>query len=305
MNDAPAARYVLTADQLRQLEAAWGGQLPDGFSFVWSDDVPQTERERRDTTARDALRAAGLLVAGPHGPVEPHVRRFLDVLRRPTVVVAAQAWTRERQWLELLGCDAQWGTSLSRTRRPSPGHAVPPNPGEAPWADEDAVHLTLAQRGTTLARPLDLLDQVRQPDGERTVDAAPVALNLADSVAAVAACRPDRNPDVAYQLLRQVGADRSGEPFSSLAAGIDAGFEVTVTAHGLQPRHGLYVRARGLWVSLAARTDPALAPVEAGKRPSGPALVDATTVRLASTTASSIVADYLTTVTALQHEADQ
>ena|GEM_PF-6039485 len=308
MNDgAPAARYVLTADQLRQLEAAWGGRLPDSFHFVWSDEVPPTERDRRDSAAREALQATGLLGPGPDGPVERHVRRFLDVLHRPAVVVATQAWTQERQWIELVWCDAQWGASLLRTRRPSPDPA--PSGPAAPWADEDAVHLTLAQRGTVLARPLDRLEQVRQPDDERTVVAGPVVLNLAESVAVVAACRPDRNPDVAHELLRQVGADQSGEPFRSLAAGIDAGFEVTVAAPGVLARHGLYLRSQGLWVSLGARIDSVLAQVAAGKEPpSGPVLADTATVRLVPVAASRIIADYLTTVTTvttLQEGADQ
>ncbi len=272
--------------------------MPDGFHFVWSDDVPPTEREPRDTTARTALRDAGLLGPGPDGPVEPHVRRFLDVLHRPTAVVAAQAWTREQHWIEVLACDAQWGTSLLRARRP------PDDPTTAadPWVDEDAIVLSMAQTGPTLARPLDLFEQVRQPD-ERAMVTAPVVLTLAESVAAVAASRPDRDPEVARQLWQQVGADRSGEPFLSLAAGIDAGFEVTATAPHLPTQHALYLNAQGTWVSLASQTDPTA--LTASEKPSGPDLVDATTVRLATVTAGSIIADYLTTVAALQREADQ
>lgn len=303
-NNTPAARYNLTADQLRQLEKAWGGRLPDDFHFAWSADVPRDERERRDAQAQDALRRGGLLGTGPDRAVERHVRQFLDVLRRPTVAVAVQAWTRQRQWLQQIWCDAQWGTSLLRARRPASG---PPSGADAtPWADEDAIHLTLTQRGTALARPLSLFEQVRQPDGERTVAAAPVVLSLAESVAVVSACRPDRNPDVALELLRHVGADRSGEPFRSLAAGVDAGFEVTVAAPGAQTQHGLYLCAQGLWVSLGTRIDSVMAHVAAGKSlPSGAELADGATVRLTTVTAGSIIADYLTTATALQQGVDQ
>ncbi|MDR3069051.1 MAG: hypothetical protein LBU50_06070 [Cellulomonas sp.] len=302
--DAPTVRYNLTADQLRLLEDAWGGRLPDDFHFEWSDAVAQTDRDRRDTTARDALRDGGLLEPGPDGSVERHVRRFLDVLRRPTAVVTVRAWTRRRQWLEQVWCDAQWGISLLRAQVPSPGTTDPP-PGDGdrqlPWADEDAIRLSLAQRGTALAEPLDLFEQVREPSGERTVAVEPIVLNLAESVAVVAACRPDRSPEVAYELLRQVGADRSGEPFHSLAGGIDAGFEVVVAAPDAPARHGLYVRARGLWVSLGARIDSVGAQVAAGlEPPTGQALADATAVRLAVVTAGTVVADYLTSVTDLQ-----
>ncbi len=312
MSAAPAARYTLTADQLRQLETAWGGRLPDTFHTDWSDDVPADERQRRDAQARDELHAAGLLVPTPHDQddptgveVEPHVRRFLDVLHRTRVVVAVHAWDEDHQQVEQVWCDGQWGLSLRRGRRPaSPDLPGPPPQAsaardDAPWADRNAIHLTLAQPGTVLARPLDLFEQVRGPH-ERTVTAAPVVLSVARSVAVVRACQPGHRREVAYEMLRRVGADPSGEPFHSLALGIDAGFEITVTSPASPVgQHGTYLRAQDMWVSLAAQVGSVVPQVNAGGRLSGPALAEASTVRLAPTTTSSIVADYLAAVTAV------
>jgi hypothetical protein len=286
------ARHVLTADELLSLETAWEASLPTDFHAQWSSQTSHDDRERREAAARQHLREQGLISDDPPAShdaarVEPHVGYFLTLTAHPTAMVGVQAWTPARSWMHQVYCDRQWGVGLTRARRP-----LPESESSAHWADEDAIGLAMGTREATLGLPLELLDHIRTPDAERQPAGEPLTVSLASSVAAVKAAEAGRDPDVAREVLRSVGADQSGEPFRSLARGIDAGFEITIGAKGSPVWHAIYVCSSGMWVSLATNIPAAM-----GTTPpafTGSQLVDASTIRLTPVTASSIAADYLT-----------
>ena len=307
INDrAPAsvARYTLPADGLRALETAWGGVLPGQFHFDWSEDTPASERERREQQARSDLERAGVLVRDAAGDWRPesHLGRFLDIARQPTTVASATAWDRDQQLMVELVCGPAFGLALTRRRfrLDDCGDGA----GRQAWGDEDSITVTLGRRSTVLSLPLDLLDEVRPAGGERLSESTPATLRLADSVALVQAIRASERPDLVDAMLERTGSPSSGEPWRSLAAGIEAGFHVVLRAPGQRSWFGLWLLAGGLWLSLGAdiasvRRDPAAstAPV------TGPDLVDDSRVRLTATTWGGIIAAYLMCAASLEQEA--